>query len=169
MSTHHGGFIQLPHNTRGSSLVPSMAKDELLLKFYSPGFSRTGKEKPKTVNPDTYWVLLLYTRCLESLYFEEFVVNVGVFFVKMLLIGKRNWTKSSLEIPEVLLHLLKPTTLKLTAFKQRPSEHYQSKCTHLTTDRTLSYCFTEIHKRFKSLLAGHWSLDDLGRGKVGRA
>lgn len=52
MSTHHGGFIQLPHSTRGSSLVSGTAKDELLPELSSAGFCRTGKEKP-TVNPGT--------------------------------------------------------------------------------------------------------------------
>lgn len=85
------------------------------------------KKKLLKSKPWYLWVLLLLTRSLESLDLEEFVVNVGVFFAKLLLIAKTNWTRSSPEILEVLTHLLKPTTLKLTVYKERPSEHYTIK------------------------------------------
>lgn len=65
--------------------------------------------------------------------------------------------------PNVLLWPTQNHPLKASFQEQILWTLWNPNCTHLTTDRTFSYCFTEIHKWLVSLLASHWSLDDLGR------
>lgn len=123
-STHHGRFIQLPYSTRGSSLVSSMAKDKLLLKFPSPGFCRTRKEKPKTVALILASFATLDRMSRVTLLWE--ICSKCGCLAKILLIVKRNWTKSSLENLTKRSYIqLRPTTLVI--FKNRPSEHYTIK------------------------------------------
>lgn len=113
--------------------------------------------------------MLLFRRYLESLYFEEFVVNVGIFFVKMFLIWKWIWKKIAWKFQKCSCNLLKTTFLILSfQGKQVFWTLYNPNCTHLTTDRTFSYRSAEVHKWLKSLLASHWSLDDLENRKEGR-
>lgn len=88
-------------------------------------------------------------------------------FVKLLLKKMTKWTRNSLESFEVLLQLLKPTTLKLTVYKDRPSRH----CTVKTyspynwQDSFLLLCWNPqvIQKSFGWSLESWWPGQREGR------
>lgn len=121
-----------------------------------PAQASVGLEKKeiKRVNSDT---------CAATYLIWGIWDQHGNFLCQNVLTGKRIWTERSLEILVCSYNLLKTTALKSSFQEQIFWTLWNPNCTHLTTDRTFSYCFTEIHKWLISLLASHWSLDNLGR------